>query len=102
MSDNTVYLITGANREHGLARVDVLILNAGSSGAFKSVLETEPEEMMRDFETGMGQAVADEVGFEEPPLTVEQSAKGVVEQIDALTLENSGQFHSYDGTILPW
>lgn len=29
----------------------------------------------------MGQAMADAVGFKEPPLSVEDSAKGVIEQV---------------------
>ncbi len=29
----------------------------------------------------MGQGLADAVGFKEPPLTVEESAKGMVEQV---------------------
>ncbi|KAL2130026.1 hypothetical protein VTI74DRAFT_6997 [Chaetomium olivicolor] len=172
--------------QHAISHIDVLIANAGSSSSFRPVLDTDPEEMIRDLEvnavgpakvfralwpllersekaekkvvlvsstmgsigglgienlpgvaygmskaagnywarkvavelrdkdvvvgvlhpgwvqTGMGQALADAVGFKEPPLTVEQSAKAVIEQIDGLTPEKSGQFLNYDGTQLPW
>ncbi|KAH6856132.1 hypothetical protein B0I37DRAFT_303993, partial [Chaetomium sp. MPI-CAGE-AT-0009] len=53
-------------------------------------------------QTELGQSLADAVGFKEPPLTVELSAKGVVEQIDNWTPEKSGQFLAYDGRSLPW
>ncbi|GAB1319434.1 hypothetical protein MFIFM68171_09644 [Madurella fahalii] len=52
--------------------------------------------------TAMGQAIADAVGFPEPPLSQEESAKGVLEQIDNLTPEKSGQFLTYNGMSLPW
>ena len=32
-------------------------------------------------QTPLGQSLADAIGFKEPPTTVEQSAKGVVEQV---------------------
>ena len=72
-------------------------------------------------QTGMGQALADVVGFAQPPMTIEQSSKAVLErvcsssvlitymvprltheQIDALSSETSGKFQSYDGQELPW
>ncbi|KAK3307361.1 uncharacterized protein B0T15DRAFT_174735 [Chaetomium strumarium] len=53
-------------------------------------------------QTGLGQALASAVGFGEPPTTPEQSAKAVVEQIDNLTPEKSGQFLKYNGEQLPW
>ncbi|KAK4240522.1 hypothetical protein C8A03DRAFT_13169 [Achaetomium macrosporum] len=52
--------------------------------------------------TDLGQALADAVGFTAPPSTPEQSAKAVVEQIDNLTPEKSGQFLMYNGEQLPW
>lgn len=53
--------------------------------------------------TSNGQAFADSIGVEEPPMTVEESAKGVLEQIDNATkATTSGSFLSYDGTDLPW
>ncbi|KAK4201037.1 hypothetical protein QBC40DRAFT_224444 [Triangularia verruculosa] len=53
--------------------------------------------------TEMGQGLADAVGFRAgPPLGVEESATGVVEQVDKLTMENSGQFWRWDGGVLPW
>ncbi|KAK4174873.1 hypothetical protein QBC36DRAFT_292016 [Triangularia setosa] len=53
--------------------------------------------------TTMGQGLADAVGFEGgPPLGVEESARGVVEQIAKLTMDNSGQFWRWDGGVLPW
>ncbi|KAK0726383.1 hypothetical protein B0T21DRAFT_403456 [Apiosordaria backusii] len=53
--------------------------------------------------TDMGQGLADAVGFEAgPPLSVDESAQGVIEQIDKLTMENSGQFWRWDGGVLPW
>ncbi|KAK4153014.1 hypothetical protein C8A00DRAFT_15748 [Chaetomidium leptoderma] len=167
--------------EHGrIARVDVVIANAGGSSAVKDVLGTDPgTEMVWDFEvnavgpaklfravwplldpaatttesesgggegkktkkfvlisssigsianleleslpgigygmskaaanwwakklsTGLGQGLADAIGFKEPPLTVEQSAQGVVEQVDNWTPEKSGQFLTYKGEQMPW
>ncbi|SPQ25537.1 9e8016d4-0dd3-4ae3-af2d-b2f82353f430 [Thermothielavioides terrestris] len=52
--------------------------------------------------TELGQALADAVGFKEPPMTLEQSAKGMIQQIDNLTPEKSGQFLQYNGDQLPW
>ncbi|PVH76782.1 NAD(P)-binding protein [Cadophora sp. DSE1049] len=53
--------------------------------------------------TANGQAFADSMGVTEPPMTVEESAKGVLEQIDNATkATTSGSFLSYDGTVLPW
>ncbi|KAG7287388.1 hypothetical protein NEMBOFW57_006899 [Staphylotrichum longicolle] len=154
MSENTVYLITGANRaephlghagralraEHGIDRLDVVVANAGAASG-QGVLETDPEtEMAWDFEVNalgparlfrgvwgllerkdvgrrmgagqgsgelvgeeeLGQGLADAIGFKQPPLTVEQSVKGVAEQIDGLTPEKSGKFLTYTGAELPW
>ncbi|EAQ87624.1 hypothetical protein CHGG_04243 [Chaetomium globosum CBS 148.51] len=173
--------------EHGVTKLDVVLANAGGSTAMGGVLDTDPEEMVRDFgvnavgevrllqavwpllkraegeeglgkfvyvsstlgsiglldresmpgvaygmskaaanwfakkvsvelkgqvvvgvlhpgwvQTALGQSLADAVGFKEPPTTAEQSAKGVVEQIDNWTPEKSGQFLSYHGNPLPW
>ncbi|KAK3294363.1 uncharacterized protein B0H64DRAFT_324982, partial [Chaetomium fimeti] len=174
--------------DHGVAALDVVLANAGGSTAMTGVLDTDPDEMARDFvvnaagsarlfqavwpllkrsdgserglgkfvyvsstlgsigilhqesmpgvaygmskaaanwftkkvsvelkgqvvagvvhpgwvQTDLGQSLADAIGFKEPPLTVEASAKGVVEQIDNWTPEKSGQFLSYDGRLLPW
>ncbi|KAK4161088.1 Norsolorinic acid ketoreductase [Cladorrhinum sp. PSN259] len=52
--------------------------------------------------TGMGQGLADAVGLKEPPSTTEESARGVLEQIDNLTWEKTNQFLMYDGRVLPW
>jgi norsolorinic acid ketoreductase len=52
--------------------------------------------------TGMGQSLADAVGMAEPPLTVEDSARQVIEQIDKLSPETSGKFLHVDGQELPW
>ncbi|KAK0119660.1 hypothetical protein ONS95_011097 [Cadophora gregata] len=53
--------------------------------------------------TANGQAFADSMGVSEPPMTVEASAQGVLEQIDNATkATSSGTFLSYDGTVLPW
>ncbi|KXX73565.1 Norsolorinic acid ketoreductase [Madurella mycetomatis] len=52
--------------------------------------------------TAMGQAMADAVGFPEPPLSSEESAKGVLTQIENLTPEKSGQFLAWNGMNLPW
>ncbi|KAK0715273.1 hypothetical protein B0H67DRAFT_645045 [Lasiosphaeris hirsuta] len=52
--------------------------------------------------TPMGQALADAINFKEPPMSVEESAKAVIEQIDGLTPEKSGQFLMYDGKQMPW
>ncbi|KAK3903015.1 hypothetical protein C8A05DRAFT_43682 [Staphylotrichum tortipilum] len=53
-------------------------------------------------QTRMGQTLADALSFKEPPMTLEQCAKAVVEQIDNLTPEKSGKFLSHDGKELPW
>ncbi|KAH6634882.1 hypothetical protein B0J18DRAFT_417385 [Chaetomium sp. MPI-SDFR-AT-0129] len=52
--------------------------------------------------TELGQVLADLVGLEQPPMTVEKSAQSVLEQIDNLTKEKSGQFLSYSGQVIPW
>ncbi|KAL8377181.1 hypothetical protein RB595_008047 [Gaeumannomyces hyphopodioides] len=52
--------------------------------------------------TSMGQGIADAIGFPEPPMTVDDSARSCVEQIDKLGPETSGRFVSHDGKILPW
>ncbi|KAK0643378.1 hypothetical protein B0T16DRAFT_180869 [Cercophora newfieldiana] len=52
--------------------------------------------------TAMGQGLADAVGFPEPPTNVEDSARGVLDQIDQLSLETSGKFLNFDGTEIPW
>ncbi|KAL8404706.1 hypothetical protein RB594_009536 [Gaeumannomyces avenae] len=52
--------------------------------------------------TSMGQGIADAIGFPEPPMTVEDSARACVEQIDRLGPETSGRFVSHDGKVLPW
>jgi len=40
--------------------------------------------------------------FGKPPLSVEQSIKGVLNEVHKATLETSGKFVVYDGTTLPW
>jgi hypothetical protein len=35
-------------------------------------------------------------------VTVEQSVRGLLEQIDSLTPETSGTFRTWDGENLPW
>ncbi|PFH55895.1 hypothetical protein XA68_17434 [Ophiocordyceps unilateralis] len=53
--------------------------------------------------TDMGQALADAIGAKQPPpLTVEHSARCVVEQVDGLCPETTGRFVSFDGQQLPW
>ncbi|KAK4188283.1 Norsolorinic acid ketoreductase [Podospora australis] len=52
--------------------------------------------------TKMGQDLADAVGFPEPPLSAEESARAVLAQIDGLDMEKSGKFLSYDGQELSW
>ncbi|TVY83092.1 Norsolorinic acid ketoreductase [Lachnellula suecica] len=53
--------------------------------------------------TENGQNFADSIGVEEPPMSLEDSVKGVLEQIDAATKSTtSGSFVSYDGTVIPW
>ncbi|RFU33891.1 hypothetical protein B7463_g2421, partial [Scytalidium lignicola] len=54
-------------------------------------------------ETRMGRHAADLAGVKEIPVTVEQSAKGLVEVIDATTKEGfSGNFIGFDGKPVPW
>ncbi|KAL2153601.1 hypothetical protein VTH82DRAFT_4756 [Thermothelomyces myriococcoides] len=53
-------------------------------------------------QTPLGQTLADAVGIKEPPMTVEESAKCVVEQIDNWTPDKSGKFLAYNGMELPW
>jgi norsolorinic acid ketoreductase len=53
--------------------------------------------------TGNGQAFADTMGVEAPPMNIEESVEGVLEQIDGASISTtSGSFVSYDGTIIPW
>ncbi|KAK4099710.1 NAD(P)-binding protein [Parathielavia hyrcaniae] len=53
-------------------------------------------------QTELGQSLADAVGFKQPPLSVEESAIGCVEQIDNWTMEKTGQFLTWEGKPLPW
>lgn len=68
----------------------------------------------------MGQALADSLGSPEPPMTIEESTRQVLQQvsllyalcfndvgsntekIDGLSDETSGKFSSFDGKELPW
>jgi len=53
--------------------------------------------------TANGQAFADSIGVDAPPMTLEESVKGVLAQIDGATRETtSGLFVSYDGTAIKW
>lgn len=53
--------------------------------------------------TGNGQAFADSMGVEAPPMALEESVQGVLEQVDAASrATTSGSFVSYDGTVIPW
>ncbi|TVY16473.1 Norsolorinic acid ketoreductase [Lachnellula arida] len=53
--------------------------------------------------TANGQAFADAVGIKEPPMSLEDSVKGVLKQIDTASKSTtSGTFMSYDGTVIPW
>ncbi|KAH8880285.1 NAD(P)-binding protein [Thozetella sp. PMI_491] len=52
--------------------------------------------------TYLGQELADAVGLAEPPTELDACAEKVLEQIDGLTLEKSGQFLTYKGEVLPW
>ncbi|EPE33481.1 NAD(P)-binding Rossmann-fold containing protein [Glarea lozoyensis ATCC 20868] len=54
-------------------------------------------------QTSTGQKFADSIGVEMPPMGVEDSARGVVEQIDKATKETiSGCFVGWDGEVVPW
>ncbi|KAJ8060269.1 hypothetical protein OCU04_010610 [Sclerotinia nivalis] len=53
--------------------------------------------------TKMGQAFADSVGVNEPPLSLEESVNGVLRQIDTATRETtSGSYVSWNGDVIPW
>ncbi|KAF4636613.1 hypothetical protein G7Y89_g1476 [Cudoniella acicularis] len=53
--------------------------------------------------TENGQNFADCVGVKEPPMTLEDSVKSVLEQVDGATKsDTSGTFVSYDGTPIGW
>ena len=53
--------------------------------------------------TENGQKFADSIGVKEPPLSLEESVNGVLEQVDSATKETtSGTFVSYDGTPIAW
>lgn len=41
-------------------------------------------------------------GIDIPMITAEESARGLADVIDSLTLNNSGQFIQYDGAEMPW
>ena len=41
-------------------------------------------------------------GFTSQGISTEESAKGLIERIDALTIENSGSFWHSNGDLLPW
>jgi len=53
-------------------------------------------------DTDLGKTVASVFGREKMPVTVEDSAEGVIKVIDNATVEQSGHFLSYDGTEVPW
>ncbi|QSZ34373.1 hypothetical protein DSL72_005965 [Monilinia vaccinii-corymbosi] len=58
---------------------------------------------VRWVKTNNGQAFADSVGVEEPPIGLDESVEGVLRQIDTATREtSSGSFVSYNGTVIPW
>lgn len=46
--------------------------------------------------------VRTDMGGENAPLEVPESIAGMMEQIDLLSLENSGQFVDWSGTEIPW
>jgi norsolorinic acid ketoreductase len=52
-------------------------------------------------QTDMGQRLADAVGFPEPPTSVEDSTRKLLEQVDTLSEETSGKF-LYGEKELPW
>ncbi|TEY36326.1 hypothetical protein BOTCAL_0558g00040 [Botryotinia calthae] len=53
--------------------------------------------------TDNGQAFADSVGVEEPPMSLEESVSGVMRQIDTASRETtSGSFVSWKGDVVPW
>ncbi|KAH7305304.1 hypothetical protein B0I35DRAFT_114883 [Stachybotrys elegans] len=53
--------------------------------------------------TELGNSIAKAIGMKEAAITEEQSAAGVVEQIEKSTKEaTSGHFLNYDGTEIPW
>lgn len=52
---------------------------------------------------GLGAAVANGVDTSEVPVTIEESGKGLVEQIDTISTRHlNGGFVSYTGETLPW
>jgi len=53
-------------------------------------------------DTDLGKSVASVFGREKMPVTVQDSAGGVIDVIDKATIEQSGHFLSYDGTEIPW
>lgn len=54
-------------------------------------------------QTELGNRGADAFGIEKAAITVEESVTGVVEVIDASTLEtHSGKLFRYDGNQEPW
>lgn len=53
--------------------------------------------------TENGQTFADSIGVKEPPMSLEESVNGVLEQVDSATKETtSGTFVSYDGAPIAW
>jgi NAD(P)-dependent dehydrogenase (short-subunit alcohol dehydrogenase family) len=46
--------------------------------------------------------VKTDMGGQAADLTVAESAAGLVKLVDAMTLDNTGQFFRWDGTIHPW
>jgi hypothetical protein len=53
--------------------------------------------------TENGQNFADSIGVKEPPMSLEKSVNGVLEQVDSATKDTtSGTFVSYDGTPIAW
>lgn len=50
----------------------------------------------------MGQFLADSIGFKEPPMELQDSAEKCLAVIDSWKMEKTGEFLSYDGSVLPW
>eukprot|EP00039_Didymoeca_costata_P023310 m.6665 g.6665 ORF g.6665 m.6665 type:complete len:247 (-) comp3565_c0_seq2:120-860(-) len=41
-------------------------------------------------------------GGRKPPVTTHDSVKGLLSVVDNMTIDNSGSFYNFDGSLLPW